>query len=133
MASKRTRIRLAFAVLLGLTLAPLLWVWWSMGPLPPAEPGALLRALGRAAGVAGLTWLLVAVALSVRLPGFDPWFGGLLRLWRVHHLLGAGSFVSLLAHPLLVALRPASQPGGGRHVARVPGGSPAARRVSRQS
>ncbi len=104
MASKRTKTRLAFAVLLVLALAPLVWVWWRMGPLPPTEPGPLLRALGRAAGVTGLTWLLVAVALSVRVPGFDPWFGGLLRLWRAHHLLGAGSFLLLLAHPLLVAL-----------------------------
>ncbi|MEQ9005205.1 MAG: ferric reductase-like transmembrane domain-containing protein, partial [Pseudomonadales bacterium] len=34
----------------------------------------------------------------------DMPFGGLLRLWRIHHWLGAASFVALLLHPLLASL-----------------------------
>ena len=52
--------------------------------------------------------LLLAAALSARVPGFDRWFGGLTRLWKSHHWLGAGSLVLLLAHPLLLALAASS-------------------------
>src|SRR6056297_3663607 len=64
----------------------------------------VLDALGRAAGIVGLTMLLLAAALSARVPGFDRWFGGLTRLWKTHHRLGAGSLVLLLCHPVLLSL-----------------------------
>jgi predicted ferric reductase len=58
---------------------------------------------GRAAGILGLSSLLVAGIISVRIPGFDLWFGGLTQLWKVHHVLGAAAFVLVMAHPLLLA------------------------------
>lgn len=64
---------------------------------------AVLNATGRLAGVAGLSMLLLAAILSARVPGFDRPFGGLTRLWRTHHLLGAWSLILLLLHPLLLA------------------------------
>src|SRR6056297_1684540 len=70
----------------------------------PAGGAEILDALGRATGIVGLVMLLLAAALSARVPGFDRWFGGLTRLWKTHHRLGAGSLVLLLAHPLLLAL-----------------------------
>lgn len=70
----------------------------------PSGAAGILDALGRAAGIVGLVMLLLAAALSARVPGFDRWFGGLTRLWKTHHQLGAGSLVLLLAHPLLLAL-----------------------------
>lgn len=68
------------------------------------SPQEVLAVLGRLAGVAGLSFLLVAACLSSRVPGFDRFFGGLTRLWHTHHLLGAAAFLTLLAHPLLLAL-----------------------------
>lgn len=65
---------------------------------------AIINALGRITGVAGLALLLLAAALSARVPGFDRPFGGLTSLWNTHHLLGAWSLVLLMAHPLLLAL-----------------------------
>ncbi|MEQ9462693.1 MAG: ferric reductase-like transmembrane domain-containing protein [Haliea sp.] len=64
---------------------------------------AVLNLLGRLAGVVGLALLLLAAALSARVPGVDLPFGGLTKLWRTHHLLGAGSLLLLLVHPLLLA------------------------------
>lgn len=58
---------------------------------------------GRAAGILGLSSLLVAGIVSVRIPRFDVWFGGLTQLWKVHHVLGAAAFVLVMAHPLLLA------------------------------
>jgi predicted ferric reductase len=63
----------------------------------------LFNAAGRITGVAGLTMLLLAAVLSARVPGFDQPFGGLTRLWRTHHLLGAWSLILLLLHPVLLA------------------------------
>jgi len=62
-----------------------------------------LAAAGTAAGVLGLSLLLLAAVISVRVPRLDVWFGGLTKLWKVHHLLGAASFVLVMAHPLLLA------------------------------
>jgi predicted ferric reductase len=69
---------------------------------PESIPDALVF-LGRAAGVLGLSFLLLAGIISVRIPGFDVCFGGLTRLWKIHHLLGAAAFVLVMAHPLFLA------------------------------
>jgi predicted ferric reductase len=81
-------------------------------PLLLAAPGhtgdtewsSVLREAGRASGIVGTACLLLAGMLSVRIPGVDPWLGGLTAVWRLHHLLGAAAFVLLMAHPLLLAL-----------------------------
>lgn len=70
----------------------------------PENPTQILDALGRATGIVGLAMLLLAAALSARVPGFDRWFGGLTRLWKTHHRLGAGSLILLLLHPVLLSL-----------------------------
>lgn len=68
------------------------------------EPAPSLLYLGRATGVLGLSCLLLTGLLSVRIPGLDLWFGGLTRLWKIHHALGAAAFLLILAHPLLLSL-----------------------------
>jgi predicted ferric reductase len=93
---------IAFALLGVLVVVPPAWALWTA--LPGSGSNVPWRIAGQVSGVAGLAWLLTALALSVRVPGFDKPFGGLLRLWRVHHWLGAASFLALLLHPLLVAL-----------------------------
>ncbi|MDZ7841712.1 MAG: ferredoxin reductase family protein [Gammaproteobacteria bacterium] len=75
----------------------------------PALAGSgWLYGLGRATGIAGMTCFLLAAILSVRIPGVDPWLGGLTTVWRLHHLLGAAAFLLLMAHPLLLALSAAA-------------------------
>jgi predicted ferric reductase len=69
---------------------------------PESIPDALVF-FGRAAGVLGLSFLLLAGIISVRIPGFDVCFGGLTRLWKFHHGLGAAAFLLVMAHPLLLA------------------------------
>lgn len=65
---------------------------------------AILNLLGRFTGIAGLSCLLVAAILSCRVPGIDRPFGGLTKLWKTHHRLGAVAWLLLLAHPPLLAL-----------------------------
>lgn len=68
------------------------------------SPGAWLNLAGRMTGIWGLSLLLVAAMLCCRVPGFDRPFGGLTKLWQLHHHLGAAAFLLILAHPLLLAL-----------------------------
>lgn len=81
-------------------LCALAWVT----PADFSTPGAILNMLGRLTGIWGLACLLVAAILCCRVPGFDQPFGGLTRLWKLHHRIGGSGFLLLLAHPLLLAL-----------------------------
>jgi predicted ferric reductase len=94
--------RLATGALILVLLAPTLLAVWFY-PVTLTGPAELLQAAGRLSGILGLTALLLAAAVSVRIPGFDRWFGGLTRLWKRHHYLGLASFLLLMAHPLLLA------------------------------
>lgn len=89
-----SRRGLGDAVLILLALAPLAAL---------ADPAPTLAFLGRASAALGLACLLLAAMTSARVPGFDLWFGGLTRLWRLHHYLGAAAFLLLMAHPLLLS------------------------------
>lgn len=94
---------LAHALLWLVALAPAVVAAFHAPPASSA-PGDWLNFLGRIAGIAGFGMLLVAAAVSFRLPGVDRWFGGLTKLWNTHHLLGCGAFLLLLVHPLLLAM-----------------------------
>lgn len=86
-------------VLIALPVAAAAWL---------AGDGPWLNLLGRLTGIAGLAMMLVAAAVSIRIPGLDQPFGGLTRLWQTHRLLGTGAFLLLLAHPLLLAFSAAA-------------------------
>ncbi|WP_111640499.1 ferredoxin reductase family protein [Marinimicrobium alkaliphilum] len=68
-----------------------------------ASVGGVLNYLGRLTGIVGLSTMLMAAILCCRVPGFDRPFGGLTKMWKLHHQLGAVAFLLLLAHPLLLA------------------------------
>ncbi len=89
-------------LLLAAALLPPIWALLSAWPDAGQQSG--WRIAGQVTGIAGLHWLLLALILSIRVPRWDIPFGGLLRLWRIHHWLGAASFVALLLHPPLAAL-----------------------------
>lgn len=99
MAQAATRV-----LVLALGLWPLLVLGLGIRAGLPADPAAWLRALGSAAAILGFAWLLLAMILSARLPRVDGALGGLLTQWRIHHFLGAASFVLLMLHPILLAL-----------------------------
>lgn len=90
-------LMVTLVLLPGVLALGLLEVW-------PARAAGWLDLAGRLTGAVGLACLLVAAAVSVRIPGWDRPFGGLTRLWKLHHRLGLASFLLLLAHPILMAL-----------------------------
>lgn len=63
-----------------------------------------LYSVAELVGVLALTAFLLAGMLSARIPGTDPWFGGLVRLWSIHRWLGFSAFMLVMAHVLLLAL-----------------------------
>lgn len=87
-----------------LAVAPMIVMLAGASAQDFSDCGAVLNLLGRLAGIAGLSCLLVAAILSCRVPGADRPFGGLTKLWRTHHRLGAAAFLLLLAHPPILVL-----------------------------
>ncbi len=65
--------------------------------------GGWLEGAGQVSGTLGLMALLLGGILSARVVGMDQPFGGLPRLFLLHHTLGFIAFVALLAHPLFFA------------------------------
>ncbi|MCE8042075.1 ferredoxin reductase family protein [Halomonas daqingensis] len=72
----------------GLGGPPELWLTW----------------VGRVTGILGLAMMLLAGLVSCRVPGFDRPFGGLARLWRLHHWLGFAAFILVMVHILALGL-----------------------------
>ncbi|UYG02943.1 ferredoxin reductase family protein [Halomonas sp. LR3S48] len=90
-------------LLVALVMLPLAVALPRLG-LPGSVAEAWLNWLGRASGILGLTLMLLAAGVSLRVPGFDRPFGGLTRLWRLHHWLGFTAFIMVMVHVLALGL-----------------------------
>jgi predicted ferric reductase len=60
---------------------------------------------GQVTGLAGIAMLSIAFVLSSRARFLEDYFGGLDKMYRVHHRLGQTAFFLLLVHPVAHALR----------------------------
>lgn len=89
--------------LIAALLLPLMVALPRLGGLG-GPPELWLTWVGRVTGILGLALMLLAAAVSLRLPGFDRPFGGLVRLWRLHHWMGFGAFILVMVHVLALAL-----------------------------
>ena len=67
--------------------------------------GVLLDNLGRLLGLVGISLYAWNLILSARIPFIERQFGGLDKLYRVHHIIGGLAFIALLIHPLLITAR----------------------------
>jgi predicted ferric reductase len=66
---------------------------------------SVLVDLGQIAGLVGMAMLSVAFVLSSRARFLEDYFGGLDKMYQLHHRLGLTAFVLLLIHPIAHALR----------------------------
>ncbi len=71
---------------------------------PGGPPEMWLTWVGKVSGILGLAMMLLAGAVSCRVPGFDRPFGGLARLWHLHHWLGFAAFILVMLHALALGL-----------------------------
>ena len=61
-----------------------------------------LLSAGRLSGIVGVTLYVNNILLSTRLKIFEYLFGGLNRVYRVHHTQGGLAFIFMLLHPMLL-------------------------------
>lgn len=99
----RRRLKTGDMVLIAALLLPLAVALPRLGGLG-GPPELWLTWIGRVAGILGLAMMLLAGAVSSRVPGFDRPFGGLARLWRLHHWLGFAAFILVMVHALALGL-----------------------------
>lgn len=91
-------------LMLAVILIPLAVAISRLSPGFGTDTGDSLLVIGRASGILGLSCILVAGMLSVRVPKMDRLFGGLPRLWKIHHILGFMGFALVLVHVELLAI-----------------------------
>ncbi|MEX2366684.1 MAG: ferric reductase-like transmembrane domain-containing protein, partial [Pseudohongiellaceae bacterium] len=96
-------------VLLVLGLIPVSIFLLNHWPSPSTDLLYWFRWCGRLIGVVGLTLLLLAALMSVRLPRLDLLFGGLPRLWTIHRLVGFLGFIAILLHAWLLGFATVAQ------------------------
>lgn len=89
-------------------LLPLV-LWFFTEPAAPvgrrASSHLLSGSIGQLAGLVGMAMLSIAFVLASRARFLEDYFGGLDKMYRVHHRLGLTAFVLLLIHPIAHALR----------------------------
>ncbi len=63
------------------------------------------KGMGSGIGVAGYFLFSLSLFLSSRWPKLENWFGGLDKIYNLHHQLGIWGFVLILIHPWVVAAK----------------------------
>lgn len=110
----RKLLRLGWVVLLGLMLlVPLLS--WSLHTTFSDALGSsfmLFKMLGQFTGIVGCQLFAFALILSARLKFLERFFGGLDKMYVIHHRVGTIAFFFLAIHPLLLAFRYADESFG---------------------
>lgn len=61
--------------------------------------------LGQLAGLTGMTIFALTFVLTTRIKLIEDLFGGLDKMYKTHHFMGAFAFVLLLFHPLLLVTK----------------------------
>jgi len=69
-----------------------------------------LRSLSQIFSLIGLIYMMISLILSTRKRFVEDGIGGLDKVYEMHHLVGSLSFVLLLNHPLLLAIKALPQP-----------------------
>ncbi len=61
-----------------------------------------MQALGQALGLVGMAMFALNLVMGARLKWLESIFGGMNKVYIVHHILGGLSFILLLLHPLFL-------------------------------
>lgn len=63
------------------------------------------RSLGQVFGLLGIVLMSLTLVLTTRNKKIEELFGGMDKVYSIHHILGATSFVFLINHPLLFVVQ----------------------------
>ncbi|VVB80643.1 Sulfhydrogenase 2 subunit gamma [uncultured archaeon] len=83
----------------------LIWFLVRQGTPMFADYSVATHSLGQIAGLIGLTLFALTFVFTTRLKIVEDSFGGLDKVYQVHHLLGSLSFILILFHPLLLVIK----------------------------
>lgn len=64
-----------------------------------------LRSLSQIFSLIGLIYMMISLLLSTRIRVIEDSIGGLDKVYEMHHVVGSLSFVLLINHPLLLAVK----------------------------
>lgn len=94
-------------LLLSLLIITPVVLWFIMQPLEARFSTSYLSltSLGRLLGIVTMVCFSLNVILSARLRFIESLFGGLNKMFIAHHLIGGIALLTILAHPLVFALR----------------------------
>lgn len=70
-----------------------------------ANSFSIFTSIGQIAGLVGITLFAITLILSSRLKILENYFGGLDKIYNLHHKSGIIAFVLLLIHPLSLTFR----------------------------
>lgn len=92
-------------VLLVLTLWPVV-LWTNMLPWTArfGSFGEIMTSLAQLSGLVGITLFSLVLILGARVTSLEDYFGGLNRIYILHHWLGGSVLMLLLFHPLFTAI-----------------------------
>lgn len=76
------------------------------GPRPiDQSQQTMIDGFARIAGFIGFTLFAWNLILSARIPWLERQFGGLDKLYKVHHTVGGLAFIAMLVHPALLTIK----------------------------
>lgn len=93
-----------FLSIVGLVTGFTILLWWLAKPVDYPHDLFFIFSVGQVTGLVGTVWLALTLLLSTRWSLVEDLFGGLDKVYKTHHLLGIGSFVLLVLHPILFAV-----------------------------
>ncbi len=96
---------IGLAIILSLVVALDIWAFMMPLDLRFGNYDSFTHSLGQLTGLAGTILFAWVFVLTTKLKLVENSFGGLDRVYRMHHLLGVASFVMLLFHPLLLVVK----------------------------
>ncbi len=103
MTKRNTKVGLVLTWLVA--LAPIAIVL-TFGPRPTDQSlQTMIDGFARIAGFIGFTLFAWNLALSARIPWLEKQFGGLDKLYKVHHTVGGVAFIAMLVHPTLLTIK----------------------------
>ncbi|OGD68779.1 hypothetical protein A2996_00975 [Candidatus Campbellbacteria bacterium RIFCSPLOWO2_01_FULL_34_15] len=106
MSAHRLKNRLGIVFIFLIAIIPLI-LWIIMKPLDSrfVDFFSIFTSFGQITGLLGIILFAITLILSARLHFLENYFGGLDKVYNIHHKLGVISFVFLAIHPLLLAIK----------------------------
>jgi predicted ferric reductase len=97
----RTKTLIAWIGIFIISILPALLLF----ALGPGDYSSITHTLGQVSGLIGMTMFSLTFILSTRARWIENIFDGLDKVYPVHSVLGATSFVLILLHPLLLVMK----------------------------